>query len=185
MNRRRTILIAIVLLMVVVISVVSFSRRGGPEAGGMLPGDALAVARQYVQAQQDSIGADQNTPTSWFDKVRPITTAAWFTKLHPQAASPTGSAPYNYFFAHQKNYVVKSEISNCVWDSINKPTSIGGLVDCSLSDKTIDRSSGKSITAMDLPFSWTAVGKQAPPRLLLVKQDGSWLVDGDLTGQAQ
>jgi hypothetical protein len=173
------------LVVLVVASLISFNRRGAPEAGGALSKDTLAVVSQYVQAQQDSVGADQNSPDAWFDKVRPITTPAWFAKLHPQTTSPTGSTPYNYFYAHQKNYVIKTKISNCVWDSINKPTDSGGLVDCSLNDETIDRNSGKPIPATDLPFSWTAVGNQASPRLLLVNQSGAWLVNGDLTGQAQ
>jgi hypothetical protein len=186
MLKKRTILIAAVLLVVVAVIVLATYHKNSAPQGGKTPSkDALNAVQVYIQAQENSVGADQASPTSWINKVKSVTTASWFSKLQPVADPTTGTIPYNYTFAHQKNYVVKANLSGCVWDNILlKPSATRGIVNCSLQDETINKGSGTSIPASDLPFGWVAVGKQASPRLVLLNQNGKWLIDGDLTGQA-
>jgi hypothetical protein len=186
MPRKKLAIAGLGLLLLIIVVVVIGARKNAAPQGGKAPSaEVLAVVQKYIQAQEDSVGADQSSPTSWIDGLKSITTTAWFAKLQPVDNPSTGTTPYNFTLAHQNNYTVKANLSGCAWDNITlKPTADKGLVNCSLSDETIQRTTGKSIPAADLPFGWTAVGPQDSPRLVLVKQAGKWLVNGDLSGQA-
>lgn len=187
-SNKRKLVYATAALLIIIIAVIGLSLSGDkkPKAGKEPSKEVLTTVQAYVQAQENSIGADQTSPNSWLDRVKPITTSAWYKSLAPPPNPSTGDASYNYTFAHQKNYTVKAILTNCVWDStLSPPTDQAGLVDCQLQDQTINRSTGGIIAASDLPFAWTATGKQLDPRISVVQQVGKWLVDGDLTGQAQ
>jgi hypothetical protein len=189
MNRRKILFAGaalIIIFMLLLVAWLSLSGAGKPEAGKEPSKEVLDVVRAYVQAQQNSVGADQVSPNSWVNQVKSLTTDSWFKTLTPSTSPSTGETPYNYTYAHQNNYTVKAALSGCLWDStLSPPNRQAGLVDCRLEDQTIDRDTGQTVPASELPFSWTAVGEQMDPRISVVKRDGKWLVNGDLTGQAQ
>jgi hypothetical protein len=187
---RRTRLITgliIALALIIFLAIYSHSNNQTPlKSGKTLPDEVLNVAKQYIQAREDSMGADQSSPTSWVNSVKGVLSEDWFNKLQPPASSTTGSTPYNFTFAHQNGYVIKSNLSHCgVNDILFKPTDSNAVVACSLEDQTVKQSTGVAIAAADLPLGWSYVGKQTPPQILLVKQNGKWLIDGDATAQGQ
>jgi hypothetical protein len=186
--RRRQLLFAFSILLIIVISIFAFMhpRKDQLSAGKVLPDEVLSTVRQYIQAREDSLGADQSSPTSWINSIKNISTQKWYNQLQPPADSSTGSTPYNYTFAHQNGYIVRASLSNCgLNDILLKPAQDRALVACSLEDQTIKKSSGESISSSDLPFGWPYVGRQTAPQIIIVKENGKWLVDGDATGQGQ
>lgn len=147
------------------------------------PAAAIKVTVAYIQAHEDSVGADQTSPTSWLDKIKPLTTASWYGKLQPPKSVSTSNTPYNYTLAHSQGYTVKASVSSCIWDrQVMTPTSTSGAVTCSVYDNTYG-SDGRVILSGNLPFGWAATGQQSAAVLKIVLQNGAWRVDSDLTGQ--
>lgn len=153
-------------------------------AKSLPPDSVIAVVAAYVQARENSIGADQDTPDSWLSKVESITTASWFAQLHPNPNSSTGNTPASYNIAHEKGYIVQAKVSGCIWNlEGQKQRPDGGNIYCNLVDTTVDSSSGAVVPHSSLPYGWTDFGRQPPVSLKLVLLNGSWLVDGDESGQ--
>lgn len=188
-NMPRKRLVAFVIVLVIVIFAILLGlmlgarQSNAPEAYSKPSDEVMAVVTKYIQSREDSIGADQSSPTSWLKDVKAITTASWFASLQPVSNPSTGGVPYSYTYAHQKSYVVKANLNTCYWEGLSGgPTKNGGTVLCALSDTTIDMDSGKVIPASSLQIGWTRTGKQLAPRLELVMQNHQWLVNGDSSG---
>jgi hypothetical protein len=137
---------------------------------------AVAVVRKYIQAQQDSVGADQTSPTSWLASVQAITTPSWFASLQPQTSS-TGNVPADYNTAHDNNYIVTAAMTSCIWNlQYPPPTATSGTIYCQFSDTTLNKADNTPVTGSSLPFGWTETGPQSPVSVQIVNQGGSWLV---------
>lgn len=144
------------------------------------PQEVIAVVSKYIQARENGVGADQTSPTAWLAIVQPITTAAWFAKLQPPQDSASGSASGEYNIAHNNSYVIKANLTKCIWNfKLVVPTSDNGAVTCDVSDVVVDKNTGQPIPNDSLPFGWSRIGQQNPITLKLVKQSGIWLVDED------
>ncbi len=147
------------------------------------PQEVLAVVNAYIQARENAVGADQTTPTAWIAKVQQITTTSWFTELQPKGDSSTAGGLADYYLAHRNGYIVKTRLSQCIWDfKIALPTANNGVVYCELNDTTVSQATGAVISASSLPFGWSHTGRQIPLTLKLVKQNHSWLVNEDISG---
>jgi hypothetical protein len=147
-----------------------------------IPTGALKTIASYLQAREDSNGADQSSPTSWLTTVQPITTASWFAQLQPSQSS-TSSVSSNYTIAQSGGYIVQADVTGCVWDNeIAQTTPTSGVVSCSLTDTTEYKSNHQPVTVSTLPYAWVYSGQQQPAVLWLVNQSGVWLVNNDTTG---
>ncbi len=145
-----------------------------------LPAPALTVVTNYIQVREASVGADQATPNSWHETIQAEVTTDWLAKL--QQAEPSA----DYAVAHSKRYLVKADVSSCIWDmELMKPSDSEGAALCDVNDSTIDQTTGAVIPKAALPASWIHEGAQSPAILRLVKQGDVWLVSEDLTGQGQ
>ena len=132
----------------------------------------------YIQAHENSIGADQTSPTSWLDSVKSVTTAEWFKSLQPPQDNSTGSASFPYTTAHENGYKVIAKVSDCNWvgASPDPDTATSVKVLCSVYDSVIT-TKGAAVLSSSLPYGWSSVGQQAPVVLSLVKQSSNWLVN--------
>jgi hypothetical protein len=181
-------ILAGVLMLAIIAGAILLPRLNGhnaaPEPDSDVPAEVLAAISTYEQAKENSVGADQPSPTSWLEKIKPVTTKVFWNSLQPVPSAATGGAPYDYTYAHQNNLVVKARVSGCYWSSVySKPTASNGVVICSLGDTTLDHNTGREVPASSLQYGWTRTGKQMPSKLLLEKQAGKWLIGGDSTGQ--
>jgi hypothetical protein len=181
MNRRKLYIpLSLVFILIILLIYLFFHFSQKPKPGGAVSSDIIAIAQKYLSAEEDSVGADQSTPNSWLNQVRSITTSSWFSQIQP-ATTSTSSVSAQYYIAHNKKYVVKTELSNCIW--VSAPTRAApdsGTVFCSLSDKTIDQQTGAEISGSSLPFGWTYSGPQAQHNLYFLKQNGHWLINNDV-----
>ncbi len=144
--------------------------------------DAINVVTKYLQAREDSVGADQASPTSWLGRVKSITTSSWYSQLQPSGSTQTSSVSSEYQVAHSKGYIVKASASNCFWSlEAMTPTANEGVMYCGLVDATVQRSTGNKLPAATLPFGWSRSGTQPAATLHVIKQNGNWLVDDDLS----
>jgi hypothetical protein len=188
-SRKKLALILLIILVVVVL-LISFSshrkKNSNPVLSSTLSSEALSVVTKYLQARENSVGADQSTPNSWLIAVQPITTTSWFSQLQPNPNPSTSNTSNDYRQAHQYNYSIKVYLSGCTWsNNLASQTATQGAVACRLSDTTIDRATNTTVPALSLPFGWTHNGQQVPPKLDLIKQNGQWFINGDSTGEGQ
>ena len=141
-----------------------------------VPNGAINVVTSYISAQQDAVGADQSSPTSWIASVQSITTPSWFAELQPKQSS-TGSTPNEYRVAHSNNYTVQASLSGCIWDKrFPHPVPTSGTIYCQLNDTTINQATGATVTGSSLPFGWSRTGSQSPVDVSVVQTNGNWLV---------
>lgn len=151
--------------------------------GAKPPTDAINTTTSYIQARENSIGADQTSPNSWLSSIQSISTPAWFNSLQPKQDPLMGSETNDYRTAHQNNYIIKTTLRNCIWDfKITRPTSTTGVIYCELTDTTLYNSTKATVPNPLLPFGWTRTGNQIPAILYLIKQNNVWLVNKDGLG---
>jgi hypothetical protein len=189
-RNQRILIIAFVLIgLAIIISFALYANRSSkqkPATGPTTfdinpPQDVTSVIGKYLQARENSVGADQTSPSAWLGSVKPITTSAWFAQLQPSSGVSTTSTVSNeYRVAHESGYVVKAAISNCTWVT-NSPEPIkdSGVVRCELADTTLAQATGNPIQPKDLPFGWAHNGPQPAAVLKVIKQNGNWLIDGE------
>jgi len=148
--------------------------------------DVIALVTNYVQARENSVGADQATPNSWLASVKPISTTAWFAELQPGQKGSAGSATAEFNLAHNNDYIVSANLSKCIWNfKLGLPTPNAGDIYCELTDSTLSRSTQAVIPDESLPFGWSHNGAQAAVTLKLIKQNGTWLINDDTSGADQ
>lgn len=190
-SRRVLIIVALIAVLILVAGIILALRDSNnsklPSAGNSQPPQAaVRVTSVYLQAREDSVGFDQSSPTSWLNTVKSITTPAWFARLQPNPDTPTTNVPGDYRLAHSHHFKVRADVSNCVWDrQIAVPTSSSGTMSCSIYDNTINAATGTIVPLASLPFGWAHNGQQLPAIISLVKQNGTWLVGLDTSGQGQ
>jgi hypothetical protein len=183
-NRRLLTAVSALLLLFLFIGLLWEHSNKAPRADSSVSKEALAAISRYEQAKQNSVGADQTSPSSWLNEIKPITTPSFWSSLQPNSSSTTSDVSYDYTYAHQNNLVVRISLSNCYWSSIYaKPTANSGVVLCGLNDTTINSKTGQTVPVDSLQFGWTRTGKQTPPNLTLVKLNNHWLIESDNTGK--
>src|SRR3954451_20270463 len=101
--RTKVILISGAVLFLLML-VVLFMHSAGPKADSRPSAEVVAVITKYIQARENSVGADQTSPDAWISAVKPVVTPSWLGKITPEANPQTGSTPYDYTVAHQKNW---------------------------------------------------------------------------------
>jgi hypothetical protein len=183
---RKIILVATGVAAVGLIFLVALTLLATNKSSRQPSSEAIAAVTQYLQAREDSVGADHTTPTAWLDSVKPIITPSWLAALTPRGMPSTGDVNNEYRLAHEQGYVVKATVSGCAWNNILlQSTSSKGAIACGLTDSTIEKGTGQEIPAEQLPFEWTRTGHQAPATIIVERQNGHWLVSKDATGQGQ
>lgn len=182
-------LILLVVIIVIGLTLLSLhsshgsSQVGSPKAYAAPSQQALSTIKQYLQAREDSVGADQSSPTAWLSKIKPFVTGPWLARLQPNRNSSTSSVPFDYIYAHQNGFIVHTSVTGCYWQGLHaQPTAASGDVLCSLSDETINKTTGAVVPASSLQIGWTRTGQQPAPNLSLVYQSGHWLINSDDTG---
>lgn len=181
------------LLLIVVVAIYTLGQKQSaelPEVGSEPEQAVLDIVERYVQAKENRVGADQKTATDWLNTVKPIVTKTMFERLKPSGKIITSSIPFNYTYAHQKKYIVKTELDKCIWGGEGfKPSKdenggIRGVVVCSLIDKTVSSETGSEVPASNIEFGWPYNGKQQSPVIELTLRNGQWLINADETGNA-
>lgn len=147
------------------------------------PQSAINVISEYIQARENAVGADQSSYNVWISTVKSIVTAAWYASIQPATNSSTGSVPRDYYIAHANGWIVKASVSNCVWTGSNSSSTRS--VDCSISDQTIDKSSGTAVPISQIPFGWGHNGLQPAQAFKIVSQSGHWLIDSVTASQSE
>jgi len=159
-----------------------------PTPQNPIPAAILATIKSYASARENSIGANQTSPTSWLTQVAPLMTAAGLASAKQYSPLSTGGS---YAIAHQNNWIISASVTNCVWASQeNEPTgqtvpstTVGPLtqasVNCVLNDTVEDSTSHQPIPSASLPYGWDRAGPQPPLSLVLVNQNGKWLISSD------
>src|SRR5438105_3876627 len=161
-------IIAIPLLLIIIFGIIlSIRSRGQKSRSSNLtvatvtpPPDAIASITKYLSAREDSVGADQTSPTFWLNIVKPLVTQEMLTSLQPNPNNQTSSVSNEYYTAHNNGYVVKASVNNCIWSlEAMEPTANAGIIYCELTDKTVNKSTGFEIPASSLPYGWSRNGK--------------------------
>lgn len=186
-SRIKIIVLALVLLWFGAVVFYFISKPGAknpktPVAAHIQPPDrAVQVVSNYLQARENSVGADQKTPNDWLETARSLTTPNWFAKIQPKSNVQAGGVPQDYRTAHQKGYVVLAQVTNCTWDDKDiKADATAGTMHCELSDSTLNQSDRIPVDKNQLPFGWSRNGPQQAPGFLVTKQSGTWLIDNEL-----
>lgn len=186
-------IMVLVLLMVgaftvyVVKNSASQKSKNNPSSSILPDQGAIDVATKYLQARENSNGADQSSPEDWLNSIKSITTDAWFKQLQPNVNATGSGVTEEYRIAHENGYIVKATLSGCTWvkNSLNTPTTESGTIRCDLTDKTTSQVTGNEVPATSIPFGWSHNGQQQPAVLNLVKQNGAWLVNGEGTDNSE
>ena len=160
-----------------------------PPSAPVVSPDAVLTITKYVSAREDSIGADQTSPTSWLGQVKPLMTPAGYATAPQYGPLSSGGA---YATAHQMNWKISTSVSSCVWAiQGNEPTGSSsaatsttapitqGQVTCTLDDTVVNSATGAPIATSTLPYGWAATGAQPPVVVSLIDQGGVWLIDAD------
>ncbi|HEX3081974.1 MAG TPA: hypothetical protein VHQ86_01860 [Candidatus Saccharimonadia bacterium] len=142
------------------------------------PAEAVTVITAYVQARENSVGADQSSPTAWLATVRPLLTPTYFATIQPPADGSTSTGSAEYTTAHANGYTVKALVTDCVWDiEQGQPTDAGGSIACTLNDET--HIGTNNLNSNQVPFGWSRIGRQSMVVMKMVKQNGAWLINKD------
>jgi hypothetical protein len=151
---------------------------------GTLPPEIIPLVTAFAQARENAVGVDQPTPTSWISAVQSIITPKFLAQLQPPTDGTAGSASGEFNIAHDNGYVVKATLDNCNWDlERTKPTATSGSVFCNLTDTTINKATGAAASEGTIPFGWSHTGTQLPLIVEVVKQNGKWLINTDVSGE--
>lgn len=151
----------------------------------MAPGDVdskqLAAVKSYLEVRENSESVRYKDTDAWEAALKKVTTSAGFKvaveTYHPEDVSNARQV------AMRLGYEVKVVTGEC-----KESPGFGGskntlAVQCSLTDLVTDKK-GKTITSTEIDNTWPYFGKRQSPMVVLAKEGGKWLVDGDYTGRA-
>ncbi len=147
------------------------------------PAAMVASAVGYLKARENSISANQATPTSWPGPAMPFLTPAFFAKLTapPPPGVSTGGGDYAYRVAHQGGWQI-SVAAQCAFDEAKaQPTPTTATLLCTITDTTVDQA-GNPVPTSALPGAWAKSGPQQQATLEMANVNGTWLVAADDTG---
>lgn len=150
----------------------------------MTPGDVsdaqLKAVRAYLKVRENSESVRYEDPEEWKSALEKVTTSDGLdSALETYRPAETSNAR---MVASQQEYEVSVAVGSCV----ENPGYGGGeselAVQCQLTD--LVHGPDGLVDSQDVDNTWPYFGEQEPPMLLLSKEDGEWLVDGDFTGRA-
>lgn len=150
----------------------------------MDPGDVdskqLAAVRSYLKVRENSESTAYKDPAAWEKALGEVATDEGVKTA--MAAYQPAEVSNARQVAQRLGYEVKVVVGECV----ENPGFGGGkdtlAVQCSLTDLVVD-DDGKTVTSSDVDITWPYYGKRPSPTLVLAKEGGKWLVDGDYTGK--
>jgi len=126
-------------------------------------------------------------PTAWLAVVKPLVTKAWFTQLQPPPNPQASIITNDYRVARQYNYIIEVIVTGCRREYKNgvEASSTSVIIYCNLTDTTLDRATKMVVSGSSPPSGWVHSGAQITPVFELVKQNNSWLINSDATGEGQ
>lgn len=151
----------------------------------MAPGDVdskqLAAVKSYLEVRENSESVRYKDPDAWEAALKKVTTSDGF-KIAVESYRPEETSNSRQV-AIRLGYEVKVVAGEC-----KESPGFGGskntlAVQCSLTDLVTDKK-GKTITSTEIDNTWPYFGKRQSPMVVLAKESGKWLVDGDYTGRA-
>lgn len=150
----------------------------------MDPGDVdskqLVAVRSYLKVRENSESMAYKDPAAWEKALGEVATDEG-VKTAMEAYRPA-EVSNSRQVAQRLGYEVKVVVGDCV----ENPGFGGGkdtlAVQCALTDLVVD-DEGETVTSSDVDITWPYYGKQPSPTLVLAKEGGEWLVDGDYTGK--
>lgn len=151
----------------------------------MAPGDVdkeqLAAVEAYLGVRENSESVRYKDPKEWEAALKKVTTSDGFKVVRENYRPEDVSNARQV--AMRLGYEVKVVAGEC-----KESPGFGGskntlAVQCSLTDLVTDKK-GKTITSTEIDNTWPYFGKRQSPMVVLAKEGGKWLVDGDYTGRA-
>lgn len=150
----------------------------------MAPGDVdskqLAAVEAYLEVRENSESVRYKDPDAWEAALKEVTTSAGF-KIAVEAHRPEETSNARQV-AIRQGYEVKVVAGECKENPGFGSSKNTLAVHCSLTDLVTDKE-GEVITSTDVDNTWPYFGKRQSPMVVLAKEGGKWLVDGDYTGR--
>lgn len=151
-----------------------------PATANPAPQQAVRVAAQYIAVRESRLSACRPTTKSWKAEAKKLMTPkGWSMPPSP----PPEAGRLRAELVKQK-WNVRATVSCNTNPEAGPGTATSQPLFCSVKDTTLD-ASGKPVGTFQVPASWLYSGDRDPALLSMKKQGGTWLVDGDYTGQAQ
>lgn len=145
-----------------------------------VPAAAAKAAQAFLTVRENVNSARHATANDAIASFKPVTSATGFKQV-TAGFDPNGNLGGQWAAGHKGGYTVRVETS-CT----KLPDGSGGkylALQCSLTDTTLGKD-GKPPMEGTIPVQWVYQGKQPTVTLALVKNGTGWLVDADVTGQA-
>lgn len=155
----------------------SSSTRPSP-ASLPVPASLQAQVQGYLAAREDAAGADRSSPSSWVSTAQNTMTAAWAAGQKSAAAIVVPG--WEWRIAHQMHWHVAVKTSCQVYTDTGMPTANSMVVVCNLADTTLGQNN-QPVSPTQLPALWPCQGPRPSVTLAMVRRNGDWLVNQDLT----
>lgn len=154
-----------------------------PEIGEIGSAEVSEVAAAYIEARENRVSHTMEAPEDWLDVAEPFLTEEAHERMLGEI-NPEGSLGSDWYTAHDEGLAVEVTVEDC---GVNVASGVDEedrkMVQCAVSNTLVDED-GEPIPTTQIPAGWTAVGPQPAAMLLMVQEDGSWLVSDDYTGRA-
>lgn len=150
-------------------------------SAGDLDSKQMSAVKAYLEIRENSESTRYKDPAAWESALKTVTTKAGLktalASYRPERVSNARQV------AERLGYEVKVVAGECRENPGFGSSGNQVAVQCSLTDLVTD-SDGDVIKSSDVDITWPYFGKQQSPTLVLAKESGKWLVDGDYTGRA-
>lgn len=145
-----------------------------------LPSEALTVTKKYFNLREAAVDATYSTSHDWANDAKPIVTSSMYASISKD--NPAIAADYT--IARAAHFVVETTINNCTWNvETGSHTNTGGPIVCTLRDTTLDQTTKAVVPYESIPAGWAHTGRRIA-EAAIVKQNGKWLVDKDLSSSS-